>query len=212
MRNPILKVNSSNSPLSAPQKEIASTQSNSPSYLRLNTKMQISYKSMVDNLPKTAVQVGDILTNERNRLRSEIGEMEFVTELNPTQRGLDSMKFARKGANCHVIHVEDDSTNSDLSFYNIYVNQVDGYNSGSSGNLTQYSPFTKDDIILISGNNLSGASSTTISTNTDQIADIKTISGPEANTYSGEILYVENVSPITRVSGQTEDIKIILDF
>ena len=41
---------------------------------------------------------------------------------------------------------------------------------------------------------------------------VEAIKGPEANTYSGQILVTENVQPVTRSPEQTEDIKIILDF
>ena len=52
-----------------------------------------------------------------------------------------------------------------------------------------------------------------LTSNSDvKVATIEAIRGPEANTFSGEILYVENVEPVTRNVDQTEDFKIILDF
>ena len=43
-------------------------------------------------------------------------------------------------------------------------------------------------------------------------ATVSAISGPEANTYSGEFIHVENFQKVTRAVDQTEDIKVILDF
>jgi len=60
-------------------------------------------------------------------------------------------------------------------------------------------PFTKDDVILES-------------TSETQVATVEAIKGPEANTFSGQILFIENVQAVTRDPDQTEDIKIVLDF
>jgi hypothetical protein len=48
--------------------------------------------------------------------------------------------------------------------------------------------------------------------NATKIATVSSIKGPEANTFSGEFIYTENVQKVTRDVDQTEDIKIILDF
>lgn len=62
-----------------------------------------------------------------------------------------------------------------------------------------YAAFTKDDVILKS-------------TAETEIATVEALKGPEANTFSGELLYAENVQVVLRDLEQTEDIKIILDF
>ena len=97
-----------------------------------------------------------------------------------------------KAANANIVLIKDDETKSDTSFYTLYLNNVNSY-----GN---YTPFVKDDFIL-----KAGSDATTI-------ASIEDITGPEANTFSGEILYTENISTVDRTTDQTEDIKIILDF
>jgi hypothetical protein len=43
-------------------------------------------------------------------------------------------------------------------------------------------------------------------------ATIGTIVQPEVNKYSGELLYIENISPVTRNINQTEDIKLVLEL
>ena len=141
--------------------------------------------------PKNPLVVGDILTNERNRLRAEIGELEFVTELGPVARSSAALVNAVKSANGNVVYIREDETESDPSFYTVYVNDVDSYGD--------YAAFTKDDIILKS-------------TSETKVATVEAIKGPEANTYSGEILFTENIQPVTRDPKQIEDIKIILDF
>ena len=73
----------------------------------------------------------------------------------------------------------------------MYINNVESY--------ADIVPFTKDDILLKRGS-------------TTEVATVSTITGPEANTFSGQFLHTENISKITRSLDQTEDIKIILDF
>jgi hypothetical protein len=153
--------------------------------------MGISYNQMEGSDPKNPLVVGDILTNERNRLRAEIGELEFVTELGPVARSSAALVNAVKSANGNVVYIREDETESDPSFYTVYANDVDSY--------SDYAAFTKDDIILKS-------------TSETKVATVEAIKGPEANTYSGEILFTENIQPVTRDPKQIEDIKIILDF
>ena len=102
------------------------------------------------------------------------------------------MSNAVKSANATVVYIRDDETQSDASFYTVYINNIGSY--GGAG-----IPWTKDDEILKS-------SSAT------KVATVSTINGPEANTYSGEFIHTENISKVTRAEDQTEDIKIVLDF
>lgn len=88
--------------------------------------------------------------------------------------------------------MREDETVNDPSFYTVYINNVEGYGPYNP-------PFTKDDVILRS-------------TSESEIATIEAIKGPEANTFSGEIMYIENIQAVTRDPDQTEDIKIVLDF
>jgi hypothetical protein len=184
LKDPILKVDANNN---IAAESVANT-SNSPSSLRLTTRLGISYLSSsgVDN-----IEVGDILTNERLRLRAEVGQLEFVTELNAQTRETASLENALQAANGHVVYIREDETQTDPSFYVAYLNNVQGY--------ANYIPFTKDDVILKSDS-------------TTKIATVETIAGPEANTYSGQVLYTENNEKVTRNLDQIEDIKIVLDF
>jgi hypothetical protein len=111
--------------------------------------------------------------------------------LNPIIRTNQAANNATFGANGDVVFVKRDETESDTSFYNVYINNVQSFSNRV--------PFTNDDIILKRGS-------------ATKIATISSIKGPEANTFSGEFIYTENVQKVTRDVDQTEDIKIILDF
>jgi hypothetical protein len=188
LKNPVLKVDQNNNTLAA---EVSSNTSNSPSTLRLCSRLTISYNQMDGSTPVNALEVNDTITNERNRLRAELGELEFVTELGPTAREAAALTNAVKAANANVVYIRDDETESDPSFFTVYINNVESY--------SDYAAFTKDDVILTSDSET-------------KVATVEAIKGPEANTFSGEIIFTENVSAVTRDPEQIEDIKIILDF
>jgi hypothetical protein len=188
LKNPILKCDSNNNFIT---NEVIANTSNSPSTLRFTTRLKISYIQMNNNVPVTPLQVGDIITNERNRLRAELGRLEFITELSLIKRRNESLQNAVLGANGNVVYIRNDETETDPSFFITYINNVDSYSN--------YIPFTKDDIILTSESE-------------EKIATVETIKGPEANTYSGEVIFTENVQAVRKDLEQTEDIKIILDF
>jgi len=188
LKDPVLKVDANNNHVTV--ESIANT-SNSPSTLRFTTRATISYTSMDGNAPVNPLVTNDIITNERNRLAAELGTLEFVTTLGSVQRKADSLSNAVQGANAHIVYIREDETQSDASFHNMYLNSVQSYSN--------HVPFTKDDIIL------NGTSDTPVAT-------VEAIQGPEANTFSGEILYTENIRAVSRTPEQIEDIKIILDF
>lgn len=188
IRDPILKVDANNNHV---QVETIANTSNSPDTLRLTSRLTISYNQMDGNDPVNNLEVRDIITNERSRLRAQLGELEFVTELSPTQRRFDSLKNAVQGANGHVVYIRKDETEADPSFYTVYLNSVESYSDKPV--------FVKDDVILKS-------------TSETEIATVEQIKGPEANTFSGEILFTENIAVVTRDPEQQEDFKIILDF
>ena len=188
LKDPILKVDANNNHT---QVETVANTSNSPETLRLTSRLTISYNQMDGDDPVNSLEVRNVITNERNRLRAELGELEFVTELSPTQRRFDSLANAVQGANAHVVYIRKDETEPDPSFYTVYLNNVDSYS---------YRPvFVKDDVVLKS-------------TSETEIATVEQIKGPEANTFSGEILFTENIAVVTRDLEQQEDFKIILDF
>jgi len=188
LKDPILKCDSNNNFVAV--EAIANT-SNSPATLRLTTRALVSYQQMNGDTPVNAFTVGETISNERVRLLAENGGLEFVTELNPNKRAVQAANNAALGANADIIFIKRAETESDTSFYNIYLNNVQSYSNRV--------PFTNDDQIIKRGF-------------ATKIATISSIKGPEANTHSGEILYTENIEKVTRDVDQTEDIKIILDF
>jgi|MEHZ01.3.fsa_nt_MEHZ010964919.1_2 hypothetical protein len=188
LKDPVLKVNSNNVHVAV--ESIANT-SNSPATLRFTSRATISYTSMDGNVPVNPFVVNDIITNERNRLAAELGTLEFVTTLGAIARKGASLVNAVQGANAHIVYIRDDETQTDSSFYSVYLNSVQSYSN--------HVAFTKDDILL-------NSSSET------PVATIEAILGPEANTFSGEIIYTENIRAVARTPEQIEDIKIILDF
>lgn len=188
LKDPILKCDSNNNFVST--EHVANT-SNSPSTLRLTTRALVSYQQMDGDTPVNAIVAGETLTNERMRLLAENGTLGFITELNPTVRANQSASQAAYGANGNVVFVKRDETESDTSFYNIYINNTQSFSNRVA--------FTNADQILKRGS-------------ATKIATISSIKGPEANTFSGEFIYTENVQKVTRDVEQTEDIKIILDF
>lgn len=188
LKDPILKCDSNNNFLST--EHVANT-SNSPSTLRLTTRMLVSYQQMDGANPVNEIVAEETLTNERMRLLAELGTLGFVTELNPIIRTNEAANNAVYGANGDVVFVKRDETETDTSFYNVYINNVQSFSNRV--------PFTNDDVILKRGN-------------ATKIATVSSIKGPEANTFSGEFIYTENVQKVTRDVDQTEDIKIILDF
>jgi len=188
LKDPTLKCNSNNEFRTT--EHVANT-SNSPSTLRLTTRATISYESVEGVTPKNEFLVRDVITNERNRLRAELGHLEFVTDLGTAQRKASALSNATKAANGQIVFIREDETQTDVSIYTMYLNNVSSY--------SDYAPFTKDDILLKSDSDT-------------QVAVVQQIKGPEANTVSGEILYTENISAATKSLDQVEDIKIILDF
>ena len=192
LKNPILKVDEDNDLISI--ERVANT-TNSPANLRLTTELTISYQSTDPDflLPANqGLESGSLITHERARLDAELGTLQFVTELSPSARETKAMGNAVKSANATVVYIRDDETQSDASFYTVYINNIGSY--GGAG-----IPWTKDDEILKSGS-------------ATKVATVSTINGPEANTYSGEFIHTENISKVTRAEDQTEDIKIVLDF
>lgn len=190
LKDPILKVDQNNAALAENTEAIANT-SNSPLTLRFTHRARIAYESLSEGVPTNALSADDIITNERMRLSASTGTLEFVTELTQQARDENAMANALQGANAQIVYIRDDESTSDVSFYTMYLNnvQVNGDNIA----------FVTDDAILKQGSDT-------------KIAIIQDYKFPEANTFSGEVLYTENVGEVTRSTDQLEDIKIILDF
>ena len=185
LRDPTLKCDSNNDIVAV---EAVANTSNSPSSLRFTTRLQVAY---LDPTLIGTIANNDILTNERNRLRAELGLSEFVTELGTAAREESALANAVKAANANVVYTRDDETVDDEYFHTVYINNVESYSN--------YAAFVRDDYILKS-------------TSETKLATVEGIKGPEANTFSGEIIFTENIQAVTRNPDQIEDIKIILDF
>ena len=102
--------------------------------------------------------------------------------------------------------VEFDSTNKILYWYQTRFPDV---GTDSNGNLTAFSGAN-----AITGQS-SSASATPNTSSSDTVNGVEFSSGyanPELAYDSGDIIYVEERSPITRASDQTENVKLIIEF
>ena len=102
--------------------------------------------------------------------------------------------------------VEFDSTNKILYYYQTRFPDV---GTDSNGNLTAFSGAN-----AITGQTSSAAATpnTSNSTTTNGVVFSSGYSNPELAFDSGDMIYVEERSPITRASDQTENIKLIVEF
>ena len=102
--------------------------------------------------------------------------------------------------------IEYDSTNKILYWYQTRFPDV---GTDSNGNSTAFSGAN-----AITGQSSSAAATpaTSNSTTTNAVVFASGYSTPELVADSGDILYVEERSPITRASDQTENIKLIIEF
>lgn len=191
LKDPVLKVNANNETVAV--QSVANT-SNSPQTLRMTTRLGVTYRRMLGNRPdpRDELEPNEILTNYANFFKAQLGTLEFVTELDQDARNKNALANAVKAANCNVVYVKKKENVDDITYYNLYINNVESYGDSPA--------FTKDDIILKADGDGT------------YIADVQTIQGPEANTFSGEILFTENIEPVVRDPDQIEDLKIILDF
>ena len=102
--------------------------------------------------------------------------------------------------------IEYDSTNKILYWYQTRFPDV---GTDSDGNLTA---FSGANAITGQSSSASATPNTSDSTTTNAVVFASGYSTPELVADSGDILYVENRSPITRASDQTENIKLIIEF
>ena len=101
--------------------------------------------------------------------------------------------------------VEWDSSNNILYYIQTRFND-EGVDS--NGNLTAFSGTN-----TITGQSSSVTSTpSTSSTTVDSIAFTSGYAGSEIDADSGDVMYIENRSPITRASDQTENVKLIIEF
>ena len=102
--------------------------------------------------------------------------------------------------------VEFDSTNKILYFYQT---RFPDCGTDSNGNLTA---FSGANAITGQSSSASATPDTSNSTTTNGTVFSSGYSNPELAFDSGDIIYVEERSPITRASDQTENIKLIIEF
>ena len=102
--------------------------------------------------------------------------------------------------------VEFDSTNLILYYYQTRFPDV---GTDSNGNLTA---FSGANAITGQSSSASATPNTSNSTTTNGVSFSSGYANPELAYDSGDIIYVEERSPITRASDQTENIKLIIEF
>jgi hypothetical protein len=181
--DPVLKCDSNNNFTAV--ESVANT-SNAPSTLRFTTRLQVAY-----NDPTVSFSVGDTISTNNQLTRAISGALEFVTDLEAGTRRSNALKNAVKAANGDIVTIEDDSTEASPLFKIFYLNNVESYSN--------YNAFVNDSVLIKS-------------TSETPLAIVQQVKGPEANTFSGELLFVEHLQKVTRDPEQVEDIKIILDF
>jgi len=101
--------------------------------------------------------------------------------------------------------VEWDSSNNILYYIQTRFND-EGVDS--NGNLTA---FSGANTITGQGSSVTSTPSSS-STTVDSIAFTSGYAGSEIDADSGDVMYIENRSPITRASDQTENVKLIIEF
>ena len=123
-----------------------------------------------------------------------------ITSWNGTQYAADELVTgATSGATGRVI---DYTSNNTLRLSDI----VPAGNSSTAGYNGIYGYFTNTEVIAANsvGTGGSGASATANGSGA--------VTGGDLSRFSGDILYVENRSPVTRASDQIEDVKLIIEF
>jgi len=101
--------------------------------------------------------------------------------------------------------VEHDTTNSILYYIQTRFND---HGVDSNGDLTAFSGTN-----TITGQSSSvTATPSSSSTTVDNISFTSGYAGAEIDSNTGDVIYVENRSPITRASDQTENVKLIIEF
>jgi hypothetical protein len=92
---------------------------------------------------------------------------------------------------------------------------ITGGTSGAVGRITSVSGSTLRYILLRTDNTLGRAFQTSESITggtSGASATVATLTSPEVQPDSGDVIYVENRRPINRASDQIEDIKIIVEM
>ena len=101
--------------------------------------------------------------------------------------------------------VEHDTSNSILYYVQTRHNDQ---GADSNGNLTA---FTGTNTITGQGSSVTATPSSSTST-VDSVSFTSGYAGSELDADTGDVLYIENRSPITRAADQTENVKLIIEF
>jgi hypothetical protein len=102
--------------------------------------------------------------------------------------------------------VEWDATNRILYYVQTRFNDE---GADSNGNLTA---FSGTNVITGQSSSASGTPSSTASETADNITFTSGYANPEIEPDDGDVIYIENRSPITRASDQTENVKLVIEF
>ena len=102
--------------------------------------------------------------------------------------------------------VEWDATNRILYYVQTRFNDE---GADSNGNLTA---FSGTNVITGQSSSATGTPSSTGSETADNITFTSGYANPEIEPDDGDVIYIENRSPITRASDQTENVKLIIEF
>jgi hypothetical protein len=102
--------------------------------------------------------------------------------------------------------VEWDATNRILYYVQTRFNDE---GADSNGDLTA---FSGANVITGQSSSATGTPSSTASETADNITFTSGYANPEIEPDDGDIVYIENRSPITRASDQTENVKLVIEF
>jgi len=102
--------------------------------------------------------------------------------------------------------VEWDSTNNILYYIQT---RFSDQGADSNGNLTA---FSGTNVITGQTSSATGTPSSTASETVDNITFTSGYANPEIEPDDGDVIYIENRSPITRASDQTENVKLVIEF
>jgi hypothetical protein len=72
--------------------------------------------------------------------------------------------------------------------------------------------FSGANIITGQGSSATGTPDTSVTSTVNNVSFISGYSVPEIDHDSGDVLYVENRTPIQRATDQTENIKLVIEF
>lgn len=153
---------------------------------------------MIQVLLEGADGSGDfIIDNDYRQLGIIRNPYNFGTTTVATSTTKSALTILNHGATVGGSFVKDVVVTGQTSGAQGYITSVDSgsikiYQNDSTG----YVPFQSGEVI-----NNSGVTAT-----------ISSIIDPEVEKYSGEVLYIENRSPVNRASNQTEDVRLVVEM